>query len=596
MSKTTLPNSQDTDNPAVQVVAYASKSSKDEHDSIPTQLQEIDAAIARQTDGERVVVAGPFQEEARSGWKGDRGPELEAALRAVEAAAAEGIAELWVWKSERLARGSGKRDEARSLLEVYTRCKRAGVVLRSVLDDAYVQDEAMIGMASKMANKYSEDLSAAVRAGKRRQRERGEIHGGTVCDGFALIKDEDASRYALDPERQDTIARLFALALEGLPARAIAKQLNAEGFRTARGGTWDRRNVEDKLTNAFYAGAVVYFRGTEREEVNWTPTVRHPGYLSREDFEGLAQMRRHRDRARGSNRSPKGRPPTNHMLANLLPCPSCGGRMIGITSPYRRKRDGGRARKYRCEEVHRATGVCDQRDLRAEPIEATLAVGLRGLFADNFDHWLDGLTAQRSAERDGFECDLARQREALAEARRMEGKMADEFARHVDGGNEARAEAAADAKARQRKRAEQLEAAIRDLEDALAESAEAAPVDRMLDFWNDLRRGIDTALDSGSVAAVNAALRERFVAFHVHVADDGTVSITPELPRESPAVVVWDSPEGERPDTDDPEAWAAFYEANPLRTARLATFDNAGNGEVFPVAVEPSQNPRTTQE
>jgi hypothetical protein len=79
-------------------------------------------------------------------------------------------------------------------------------------------------------------------------------------------------------------------------------------------------------------------------------------------------------------------------------------------------------------------------------------------------------------------------------------------------------------------------------------------------------------------------LRERFVAFHVHSEDDGRLSITPELPRESPAVVVMDGPEG------GPEGWAEFYRANPPQTARLVTFESGGEGEAFPVLIDPSRN------
>ena len=65
--------------------------------------------------------------------------------------------------SDRLARGSGRK--TRSLLEVFTEMRRAGVTLRSVEDDAYITDGDLIGIASRMATKYAEDLSAHVTRG-----------------------------------------------------------------------------------------------------------------------------------------------------------------------------------------------------------------------------------------------------------------------------------------------------------------------------------------------------------------------------------------------------------------------------------------------
>jgi DNA invertase Pin-like site-specific DNA recombinase len=552
-------------------------------------------------EGGRFCV-GEFMESGRTGYKGERGPELEAAISAARAAAVEyGTAELWLFHTSRAARGDGTKGR-RSFMKLYADLLYENVQVRSVTDDEFATRPVLVGIASEQNHKYSADLSAHVTRGKAKARGEGKRPGGPVPDGYTAKVTPHPSQpsatvreFTFNVERQPTLARLFELALEGLPPLTIGRTLNAEGHRTAKGGSWDRRNVEDKLLNAFYAGAVVYFRGSDREQINWEPAEAHPGYITREQFGQLLRTRRSRDKARGSNRSPKGRPPTNHMLANLLPCPRCGSKMRGMTSPYRRKSDGGRARLYRCDEVHRQTGLCDQPDLKAEPVERALAAGLRGLFVD-FDGWLESIASQRGAEREGIERDLERQRAALREARDLEGKLSDDFAQHVGGENDARADAAAVAMARQRERAEQLERAISDLEDARAAASEAAPVDAMLDFWNGLRKGIDAALDTGSIATVNAALRERFTAFHIAVGEDGTIAITPELPPESPAVVVWDSPDGERPASDDPAAWAAFYRENPPTAARLVTFDNGGEGERFPALIDPSQNSRNAHE
>ena len=90
---------------------------------------------------------------------------------AKRAAAEFGCAELWVFKSERLARGSGRKDEARSVMEVFVEMRRAGVALRSVEDDVYFTNPMLIGVADAMAHKYSEDLSAHTKRGLRQRKE-----------------------------------------------------------------------------------------------------------------------------------------------------------------------------------------------------------------------------------------------------------------------------------------------------------------------------------------------------------------------------------------------------------------------------------------
>jgi DNA invertase Pin-like site-specific DNA recombinase len=593
--ETKITTATDTIKAAIPVVVYASKSSKDEKDAIPFQIRSIEADVEGERDGERFYYAKPFHEEKKSGWRGDRGPELEAALVAAERAAEKhGTAELWVWKSERLARGSGKKAEARSLLEVFARCKRAGVTLRSVRDDECVRDEAYIGMASKLANKYSEDLSGAVKDGKQRQRERGEDLGGHAPDGYTFVTEDKKRTYYRDPEREACIERLLRLGLEDVPPLTAARTMNAEGYRTTKGHGWDRRAVEEKWSNAFYAGAVVYGRGTPEEVVNWNPTPPHPAYIDRAEYELIeaAMKRRRAINAAAHGDRAKGRPPVNHMLSRLIPCPKCGRTMRCITSTYVRKSDGGRSRKYRCDEVVRETGLCDMPPIPAEPLELLVAEGLRGYIL-NFDDWVASVTERQGVNREGLERERDRQLAELAKVKRLEGKISDDYAAAIDKGDEARADLAVATLQRQREAREQLEASIGDLEATIAESPDAAPVDAMLDFWNGLRRGISTALDTENVTTVNDALRDRFVAFHIGVsADGGEIEVTPELPAETPAVVVWDSPEG-RPEADTPEAWAAFYRDNPPTTAKLVTYENGGNAAPFPVRAALSESAAT---
>ena len=118
-------------------------------------------------------------------------------------------------------------------------------------------------------------------------------------------------------------------------------------------------------------------------------------------------------------------------------------------------------------------------------------------------------------------------------------------------------------------------------------------MDAMFDFFNDLSAGVRGALGRSEVAEVNGGLRERFARFWLDTTAEG-VHITPELHPDSAAVLVADSPEGKRPATSDPKAWAAFYERHPTCVARLVSFE--GEGEPFPVLVGPEQYERDSQE
>ncbi|MGH7485428.1 MAG: recombinase family protein, partial [bacterium] len=167
------PNS--TPTPAV---IYAAKSTEDERDSIRDQLK--DCREVAEREGWQVVCE--YQEEDVSGWKGDRGPELAAAM---EHAEREGAA-LIVQHSDRLARGDAR--QARHLVEIALWAIKADVTIRCVEDPATFES---IVMAAVMGDRNSEDSrrkSQAVSKGMRRLAERGGYSGRRPY-GYAFAKD-----------------------------------------------------------------------------------------------------------------------------------------------------------------------------------------------------------------------------------------------------------------------------------------------------------------------------------------------------------------------------------------------------------------------
>jgi DNA invertase Pin-like site-specific DNA recombinase len=240
---------------AIPAVLYAAKSTPDEKDSNVSQLQECRRRALDEL-GRRLV--SEHHEANKSGWKGDRGDELEAALRAAEDAAEEsGHAELWVWKSERLARGSGRKNEARSLLEVYTRCKRAAVTLRSVKDDEYVQNDMLIGAASQMAEKYSADLSVNVAAGFSREVRKGRYFGPPPL-GYRFEGRKEDSHLIVVPDEAVVVERIFREFVEGRSMTAIAKGLNDDRVPTKKGAHWRQAQISGIVRNQLYVGKVRY--------------------------------------------------------------------------------------------------------------------------------------------------------------------------------------------------------------------------------------------------------------------------------------------------------------------------------------------------
>ena len=313
-------------------VAYLAKSSVDEHDSIGGQQ----TAIDERASGLGREVVDRYSEIA-SGYRSDRGPKLDAAIaHAIALAEEHGEAELWVWHSSRLARGSGRKDEARSIVEVLAYLRRRGVTGRSVQDDDFIRNPMLWGFASEQANKYSEDMSGWTKAGKRRRFESGDSTG-RVHDGYRLVPRLDANgepvvhsktRVAVydrvpDPERAPIIVRIFALFDDGSGPGDIARTLNAEGLRTRNGKHWTARRIRSTVADVYYAGWVGTGGGrdkphTERHEGN------HEAIVDRALFERVQSKIKRMDRTAVEARKGGRRPGDDYLLRKVATCGHCG--------------------------------------------------------------------------------------------------------------------------------------------------------------------------------------------------------------------------------------------------------------------------------
>ena len=420
--------------------------------------------------------------------------------------------------------------EARALGEVFYDLRRHDVTLRSVEDDAYVTDEAFVGMASKMANKYSEDLGAHVRRGKRQQFERGHRLGGPVPDGYLLVdRIEDGAvvrRYVFDPDRAQIVRTMAALALDGLGDPAIARRLNRDGHRTKRGKPWTRRRVQDTLTNPFYAGRVVIHRGTPEHQVRaggW------PALIDPEDFDSLQAIRARRDRPRKNHAARTGRRTTRYALARLGRCDRCGERMYCVTSPYRRK-DGTQQRSYICANVRNETGLCDQPKLDAAKIDAAVVAHLDRLFID-FDAWLEQLAQSTGDHRLSLEAELTAQLEALAKRERQEAAVQRRLAEVLESGDRNRpaVESTLNMVLAEKATHEQRVAALRQ---ALAAQRPGPSTDAMLDIYNAMARAVRGEGKDESVGDLNDRLRAVFEEFRLDSVDAGVVGVLPILRRD----------------------------------------------------------------
>jgi DNA invertase Pin-like site-specific DNA recombinase len=382
---------------AIPVVVYGVKSSPDEKESVKDQHRQVLAAI--ETEGGRRLVGDPFGEANASGYRGERGPQLEAAMRtAIDAAAEHGEAELWVFHSSRLGRGNGRKGR-RSINLLVAQLLYEDVIVRSVADPEFVTP-MLAGIGSEVAHKYSADLSAHVKRGLQQRRDQAKPVGAVpvgyrpepVLDGngqMKLKRDGKAEmERVIDPQGRAVVERMWDLVEAGHAPGQISRTLNAEGARTVRGGHWTTRAVRRVLTNPDYCGGTGYPQLIERER--WDAIQ---GRLTRLDAAAV-QARK------------GGRPaPSDFMLAGLTFCRACG-------APMRVRRYWNGTRVYRCRNTLEGIGLCKSRPVRAEVAEQHVLEHLHW-FIGSVEVWLAEKVQERSDEQRRREAAVQRERAAL---------------------------------------------------------------------------------------------------------------------------------------------------------------------------------------
>jgi DNA invertase Pin-like site-specific DNA recombinase len=380
----------------MQAIIYAARSKDEELGKDSTRDQV--AAIRKALPKDHKVIGKPHIDHA-SGFTGNRGPALEAAITTAVAAAPS---ELWVFHSSRLARGSGERDEARSLMELLVYLRRRNVTVRSVEDDAFVTNRMLWGVAEELAHKYSLDLSAHVRKGRRASFEEGHWGGARrVPDGYTLgpLVEKGPRGLVIDQPRAIVIRRMAELASEGRTYKAVARQLNAEGYRTNEGNPWRGERVHDTLSNPVYAGRVVWHRREPDEEVR---DGSHEAIIDPEAFDALGAKIGMRNRGRGKG---GGRPAPFTALSGIAVCDACGARMVSRRSPHVRK-DGTRQAIYICANRRGGTGTCDAPQVDAAKVDQAIMARLTAWTTD-WEAWKDEQVQALDRERAALAAELA---------------------------------------------------------------------------------------------------------------------------------------------------------------------------------------------
>lgn len=212
-----------------------------------------------------------------------------------------------VWKFSRFARNQDESVFYKSILR-----KKCGIDVVSITEPI---SEGMYGRLIEMIIEwndefYSYNLSQEVRRGMEEKALKGGYQTTPVL-GYAAVG--DGKPHVIVEEEYKIYQYISDLYdLDQLDVTAIARRLNAAGYRTRRGNPFEARTIQRLLRNRFYIGFVswngIEFKGTHEVRL---PEERFNERIRRMD--GMYQPKKRRNVST-----------CRHWLSGLVKCPICG--------------------------------------------------------------------------------------------------------------------------------------------------------------------------------------------------------------------------------------------------------------------------------
>lgn len=340
-----------TPTPRIPVVIYARYSSSGQREeSIEGQLREC-REYARRNG---MTVVGEYVDKALTG-RTDTRPDFQRMLRDSE----RGIFQAVIcWKIDRFARN--RYDSAIHKYKLKKHRVRVFYAKESIPDgpEGIILESVMEGYAEY----YSENLSQNVKRGNYDSALELKTLGRTL---LGLRKGADG-RFEIDPATAPVVRRIFEEYAAGEPAKDIYTRLNNEGYRTSRGGLFNKNSLRRILQNEKYIGVYEY------KDIRVEDGI--PAIVEKELFARCQRMVERHHRAPAAQRE------VPFLLTTKLFCGHCGEPMTGDSGT---SKNGTVYHYYTCNS--RRAHKCEKERVRKDWIEQTVMDRLVGLIhSDEF--------------------------------------------------------------------------------------------------------------------------------------------------------------------------------------------------------------------
>lgn len=250
-----------------------------------------------------------------------------------------------VWKLDRFARN--RYDSA----TYKARLRRNGVKVVSAMENISDNAEGILveSLLEGMAEYYSVELAQKVTRGLRESAYKHKATGGLPY-GYKADKDKNI---ILDEERVPVVQKIYEMYLGGHTAKEITDYLNGKGFRTQKGGAWNKNSLPRILSNPRYTGTYIYKDYVCPDAI--------PRIINDDTFEKV-QAIMNKNRRKGAVNKAK----VEYLLTTKLFCGHCKAMMIGETGT---SKTGNIYHYYKCSTRKKDRHACNKKTVQKQYIE-----------------------------------------------------------------------------------------------------------------------------------------------------------------------------------------------------------------------------------
>ena len=202
--------------------------------------------------------------------------------------------------------------------------------------------EFLITVFASLAQDTSRQISENVIWGQDKAMRSGKI----FCNNYIMGYDRVDGKLVINEEQAKTVKRVFDLFLEGYGIRTIAKQLEQEGHKTAKGkDKWNPVSVRAMLKNEKYCGHLLLGKSytqdylTHKRVINRGEKVKYlftsdengnycvPPIITEEQFKATQiELERRRNLADPDLENNRSRYSSRHALSGKIICGKCGAK------------------------------------------------------------------------------------------------------------------------------------------------------------------------------------------------------------------------------------------------------------------------------